>query len=81
MNYKAITFHNSGHTQILGKIATRAQIKKSIYSIFDSLMNALLFCIDFCVCVCVCTCAWEGFLRGFAVNRESEILCQGFFYF
>lgn len=53
MNYKAVAFHNSGHTRILGKIATRAQIKKNIYSIFDSLMNALLFCIDFCVCVSV----------------------------
>lgn len=36
-------------------------------------MNALLFCIDFCVYVrlCVCMCAWEGFLMGFAVNKES----------
>lgn len=38
-------------------------------------MNALLFCIDFCVRVCMCVrarmCAWEGFLMGFAVNKES----------
>lgn len=49
-------FHHSGHTQILRKRAMRAEIKKSIYSISDSLTNALLFCIDFRVSVCAHVC-------------------------
>lgn len=55
MNYKAVTFHNSGHTQILGKIATRAQIKKKHLFHFWQL-NECPTLLHWFLCVCVSVC-------------------------